>query len=81
MLTCKEASRLVSESLDRRLRLTELIGLRVHLLICEACARFAAQMRFLRRVCARAAGDESVGPDVKLPVPARRRIAKALNRK
>jgi hypothetical protein len=80
MLTCKEASRLVSESYDRRLRLTERLGLRVHLLICEACAHFAAQARFLRRASRRIAeGIEASG--LKLPAVARRRIARALHRK
>lgn len=81
MLTCKEASRLVSESLDRRLRLTERLGLRVHLLICEACACFAAQVRFLRRASRHLAGDVFAVPEVKLPAPARRRIARVLHRK
>jgi hypothetical protein len=81
MLTCKEASRLVSESLDRRLGLAERIGLRVHLIICEACARFAAQARFLRRASRVSAGDEPPATGVKLPVPARERITRVLNRK
>lgn len=48
MLTCKEASALVSHSLDRRLAWRERWALRVHLLLCEACARFKRQAEFLR---------------------------------
>jgi predicted anti-sigma-YlaC factor YlaD len=81
MMTCKEASRLVSESLDRRLHLAERIGLRVHLLICEACTRFSEQARFLRRAIRRVAGDERTLPEVRLTVAARQRIARALKRK
>ena len=34
MLSCKEATRLVSQGLDRELALGERIALRVHLAIC-----------------------------------------------
>jgi hypothetical protein len=49
MLTCKEASRLVSEGLDRRLGFFERVGLRLHLAICDGCTNFKKQMDFLRR--------------------------------
>jgi len=47
-LSCKEASRLISEGMDRRLSLTERIGLRLHVGICDACTRFTSQVKFLR---------------------------------
>jgi len=49
MLSCKEASRLVSEGLDRRLPLGRRVALRVHLAICDGCTNFKKQMDFLRR--------------------------------
>ncbi len=48
MLTCKEASRLVSTSLDRRLTLNERIRLHLHLWACDACMLFRRQAQFLR---------------------------------
>lgn len=48
-LSCKEASRLISERMDRRLSLSERIGLRLHVGICDACTRFTSQVQFLRR--------------------------------
>lgn len=48
-LTCKEASRLISEGMDRRLSLPERIKLRLHVGICDACTRFTSQVAFLRR--------------------------------
>jgi hypothetical protein len=45
MITCKEASRLLSESLERRLPFWQRVGLRFHLCICRFCARFAADLR------------------------------------
>jgi Putative zinc-finger len=48
-LSCKEASRLISQGMDRRLSVTERIALRLHVGICDACTRFTAQVDFLRR--------------------------------
>jgi Putative zinc-finger len=55
MLSCKDATRLVSEGLDRRLGFAERIALRLHLLLCDGCSRFKSQMVFLRRALARLA--------------------------
>lgn len=48
-LTCKEASRLISDGMDRRLSVPERIKLRLHVRICDACTRFTSQVAFLRR--------------------------------
>ena len=53
MLTCKEASRLVSQGLDRRLGPWDRLRLRLHLAICDACTAFAKQMALLRRALQR----------------------------
>ena len=55
MLTCKEATRLVSQGLDRRLGLTERVALRLHLLICDGCTNFSRQVAFLRKALSRLA--------------------------
>jgi putative zinc finger protein len=49
MLTCKEATRLVSQGLDRKLSFGERLMLRVHLAICDGCTNFKKQADFLRR--------------------------------
>jgi hypothetical protein len=49
LLSCKEASRLISEELDRDLGVAERAALRVHLAICVACTRMSGQFEFLRR--------------------------------
>jgi hypothetical protein len=49
ILSCKEAARLASQGLDRRLGFGERIMLRVHLGICDGCTRFTGQIRFLRK--------------------------------
>ena len=55
MLSCKQASRIVSQGLDRDLGFTERVRLRVHLAICDGCTNFSRQMAFLRKAMARLA--------------------------
>ena len=40
MFCCKEAARLISESLDHRLTFWQRAGLQFHLLICRFCRHF-----------------------------------------
>lgn len=53
MITCEEATRLMSQSLDRKLPLRQRIALRSHLLMCKLCPGFLRQMRFLKTAAAR----------------------------
>lgn len=48
MLSCREATRLVSESQDRRLGIQDRLSLRLHLAMCTACSEFDRQMGTLR---------------------------------
>ena len=48
MLPCKEATRLVSQGLDRRLGFGERVALRVHFAICGGCKNFDRQLKLLR---------------------------------
>jgi predicted anti-sigma-YlaC factor YlaD len=52
-LSCKEASRLLSQSLDRDLSLGEHARLRLHLTLCDACRNFNQQLKQLRQAVAR----------------------------
>ena len=49
ILSCKEAARLVSQGLDRKLGFGERVTLRVHLAICNGCTNFKDQVAFLRQ--------------------------------
>ncbi|MGL3710414.1 anti-sigma factor [Leptospirillum ferriphilum] len=49
LMSCKDVSRLIGQSLDGRLPLADRIRIRVHLLFCEACKRFSFQVRFLEK--------------------------------
>jgi hypothetical protein len=52
-LSCKEATRLLSERQDRSLSLGESAALRVHLAICRGCRAVSEQIPFLRRALAK----------------------------
>lgn len=57
-LTCKQATALISQGLDRELSAWERLKLRAHLLICDACSRFVKQAAFMRRAVKRMAERE-----------------------
>jgi hypothetical protein len=80
MLTCKEASELVSQSYERRLSWRQRLGLRLHLMICDGCTQFARQLRFLR-AAARSFDIASTQGEAsqRLSPLARKRIADTLN--
>lgn len=81
MLTCRQTSELVSQSLDRRLSLRERIGVRMHLLICAMCARAKEQVEFLHRAAREYArlGTVAAQP-LRLSPAGRERIREALQR-
>lgn len=83
MLSCKDVTRLVSESMDRSLPLGKRIGVRLHLLICKFCARYERQLLLIRETAMRlAATAESPGGPFgnALSVEARERIGNAMKK-
>jgi hypothetical protein len=48
IISCKDASRLVSKREDAALSAWQRLLLRLHLSVCAACRRFERQVRFLR---------------------------------
>ena len=83
MLTCKDASRLMSQTFDRRLGLKEKIGLRFHLMICKNCQIAYRQFDLLHRFCQRIAAEPVVilSEQPGLTAEAQDRILKELRRK
>jgi len=53
MITCEEAARLISDSLDRKLPLRQRVALRMHLLMCKFCPTFRQQLILLRDAASR----------------------------
>ncbi len=50
MISCKKASRLMSEGMDRRLSVNETLNLKMHLFFCAACKQVLKQLKGLRRL-------------------------------
>lgn len=59
MISCRRASRLMSDELDRPLSRRERLALVLHLAMCRACSHCRRQMGFLRRAARRLSGDDS----------------------
>ena len=72
MLSCRHATRLISDGVDRSLTLGERLRLGVHLLGCPPCVRFRRAGRWLQRALA------SPPAGARLPDEARDRIRRAL---
>jgi hypothetical protein len=82
MFNCKEVSRIVSESLDRKLRLHQRIGLRMHFLMCRLCSESRRQMLFIRKTMRLYAEHlEKTESPAPLSAAARSRIKNALKQK
>jgi len=80
MFNCKEATRLVSESLDRKLPFHQRIGIRVHLFMCKFCSRYEKQLMFLRKASRiQTMHDEDTESYMSLPPEARKCIKNFLN--
>lgn len=79
MLTCKDASHLISERQERPLTFRERMGLRLHLMMCAYCRLYERQVDLMRRAL-RELGlrtwKDAAGAD--LTPEARERIRKAL---
>lgn len=74
--SCKQAARLQSEALARPLSMPERFWLRLHLLICSWCRRFAEQVTFLRSAAHQC--PEQANAVCGLTVEGRERIKRAM---
>lgn len=79
MLTCKDASHLISENQERPLGFRERWALRAHLWMCISCRRFEQQMTLLRQALRLLGKHAEVDTDRSgFPPEVRERIRKAL---
>jgi hypothetical protein len=81
MLSCKDVTQLISESMDTSLPIGKRIGVRVHLLMCKFCSRYERQLRLIRETVRRiVAMEEKPGepPGEILSEEAKERIRKSL---
>jgi len=78
MLSCKQASQLISQSLDRRISLRERISLRLHLVVCDFCRRFNQQLNQMLSAARVQRHEIEHDEHIHLPDDAKQRIANAL---
>ncbi|MBI3951167.1 MAG: zf-HC2 domain-containing protein [Acidobacteria bacterium] len=82
--TCKDTTRLTSDSLERKLPLRQRIEMRLHILICVWCERYMRQLLFLREAMHEASRlvEKEVSPSASSLSPeARERLKRALSSK
>ena len=81
MMSCKEVSRLLSESIERKLSFRERIGLWFHLSMCKLCKGFSKDLQRLREEARRHAEDvdnEVRGSEAALTSEGRERMKRVL---
>ncbi len=82
MMTCKEVSRLVSESLEQKLALRQRIAMWFHLGMCRFCFGFRRNLLRIRLAvgdCAeRIEADSADSHDTTLPAESRVRMKRVL---
>lgn len=79
MLSCKQASQLTSQGLDKKLSMWERVGLKLHLTICKNCQRFSQQMQRLH-VTIRSLGKQiEEDENIILPEETKKRIVNSIN--
>jgi hypothetical protein len=79
IFNCKAVTRMVSESMDRKLPFYQRIGIRMHLLMCRLCSRYRRQLSFLREtIRLQAASSEDIESAIVLPPGARERIKRSI---
>jgi hypothetical protein len=75
MLSCKQASQLISQSLDRSLTLHERIALKLHLIICKYCKRFSQQVQTLRNAMRTMVDSIENNDTIEMPSATKKRIS------
>jgi len=48
--SCKEVTRMASESMERKLPLRQRLEVKLHLLVCSLCMRYVKQLQLMREV-------------------------------
>jgi hypothetical protein len=60
MYSCRQASRIASDGLDRKLTVKEWIHLKMHLFVCSMCRNFEQNLRMLERAMRHIGSDDVV---------------------
>jgi Putative zinc-finger len=82
MLSCRDTTRLASESLDHQLTLWQRMQVAMHMMMCGPCRRARRLMQFLRDAFGRLSKDEigQLSTEQSLEPEIRERIKEALRK-
>ena len=75
MITCKQASQFISNSLDRPLTLRERLTLKLHLLLCKYCKRFNQQLIAVHIAIKQSIASIENDQSITMPTAAKERLA------
>lgn len=78
MLNCRQATRLISQSMDAELPWHRRLAMRLHLLYCVWCRRYAAQLKFLRSAAKQLSPEASGSAPQKLSEEAKQQMRERL---
>ncbi|MES2636600.1 MAG: zf-HC2 domain-containing protein [Pseudomonadota bacterium] len=78
MLTCKQASQLISKSLDRELNWRERFALHLHVSMCKYCKRFSQQLLAMRIALKRMSKSIENDQNIQLPSETKSRITNSI---
>jgi hypothetical protein len=78
LLNCKEASKIISQSLDDPLSWPDRMKLKLHLFICNACTRFNQQLRLIKNAVLRIKIETENDASIQLSLDAKARINRAV---
>ena len=82
MFNCREVTRLVSESIDRKLPLWQRVGIKIHFLMCKLCPEAKRQMLFIKQAMSQFTLESSaLETEVYLSPETRERIKLALKQR
>ncbi len=80
MLSCKQASQLISQSLERQLSGGERFKLRLHLLICRFCKRFSQQLSLIKLAVKKQVVNIENDEKIRLSQPVQKKITQLINK-
>jgi len=82
MLKCRDAARLASDELDRRLAWRNRLGLFLHVLMCATCRHHRSLLVAIHRTAGRLGTERSPvrGADAELSESARERLREEIRR-
>jgi hypothetical protein len=78
MLNCRHVTRLISQSMDAKLPWHQRLAVRIHLLYCVWCRRYAAQIQFLRKATREMAAGTATALAPTLSAEAKEQMRKRL---